>query len=142
MTRNLSQSWPQYDTARTLDSAPQLALGPLSALAECAHGQGHDNERTDGHVLEVRIHLEHVQRVGDDPGEEHAEERADNLAAPAVIGVPPMTAAPMACSSIPLPVEGWAAPMRDRSRVAAIPTSRPLMMKKISLFRLTGMPAR
>src|ERR1039458_4529516 len=83
MTRNLTQSWPQYDTARTLDSAPQLALGPLPALAECAHAEGHDNERADGYVLEIRIHLEHVQRVGDDPGEEHAEERADNLAPPA-----------------------------------------------------------
>src|SRR5271157_1754966 len=52
----------------------------LSALAECTHGEGYEDERSDCHVLKVRVHLEHVQRVGDDSREEHAKKRADYLA--------------------------------------------------------------
>ena len=54
---------------------------------------------------------------------------------PPFMGVPPMTTAPMACISMPEPVEGWAAPILDRSIVAAMPTRSPLMREEDQLVR-------
>ena len=53
---------------------------------------------------------------------------------PPLMGAPPMMTAPIACSSIPAPVEACAAPRRDTSRMTAIPVMMPLVMKNLKMW--------
>ncbi len=57
--------WPEGpDEGLSRDSiSSPYALRPPSALAEGADGQGHDNQRADRRILEVRICLEHVNEL-------------------------------------------------------------------------------